>query len=217
MPYVTKALFATTALLLAIHAHAAPDDVRDARAKAAFDQVAGGRLYHLRSSTFGDLDGDGIPDFATFAGDPLYNENGIEDLQVLVFKGRADGGFDLLARSGAILGNGRVSHAVTIARGSLFLHRDGSDGCCGHWVEEFQFKQRDGQLMLIGVESSDVHPDGIHQDDEGSSVNLATGQSEHWLGSGKHVRRQRRKVPGLKPIPLAGFDYEKFTSAWPGL
>jgi len=212
-----KALLALAALLGAFACHAATDDARNVQAKAAFDLVAADRHYHPGSSTFGDLDGDGIDDFATFLGDPDYNENGVEDLHVLVFKGHQDGRFELLRRSGPIFGHERATHALEIRQGSLYLHRDGSDGCCGHWVEEFQFKQHDGQLMLIGIETGDYHPDGVHQQDEGSSVNLSTGQSEHWIGSDKHRKRQRRSVPGLKPVPLAGFDYMKFTSDWPGL
>ena len=212
-----KPFVAIAALLVSFACQAAPGDARDAQAKDAFERVAAGRKFHIHATSFGDLDGDGIDDFATFLGDPYYNDDGVEDLQVLVFKGHPDGGFELLARSGAILGNGRVSHALQIRLGSLFLHRDGSDGCCGHWVEEFQFKQRGGQLMLIGVETADRHPDGVNQPDDGSSIDLATGQSEHWTGSGKHVKRRHRTVPGLKPVPLAGFDYEKFTSDWPGL
>ena len=212
-----KALLALAALLGALASRAATVDARHVQAQAAFDQVAAGRHYHPGSSTFGDLDGDGIDDVATFLGDPHYNDNGVEDLQVLVFKGRPDGRFELVARSGAIFGHERAMQALEIRRGSLYLHRDGSDGCCGHWVEEFQFKRHDGKLMLIGLETGDYHPDGVDQADEGSSVNLATGQSEHWTGSDKHRKRQRRAVPGLKPVPLAGFDYAKFTSDWPGL
>jgi hypothetical protein len=96
----------------------------------------------------------------------------------------------------------------------MYLHRDGSDGCCGHWVEEFQFKKRDGQLMLIGLDTADYHPEGVQQPDEGSSVNLAAAQSEHWTGSGKHRKRRRQAIPGLAPVPLAGFDYVKFSDAW---
>ena len=212
-----KALLALAALLRAFACHAATDDARNVQAKAAFDRVAAGRQYHARSSTFGDLDGDGIDDFATFLGDPHYNESGVEDLHVLVFKGRPDGRFEPLARSGSIFGHERAMQALEIRHGSLYLHRDGSDGCCGHWVEAFQFKWHDGQLMLIGIETGDYHPDGVKQPDEGSSVNLATAQSDHWIGSDKHRKRHRRSVPGLKPVALAGFDYEKFTSDWPGL
>jgi hypothetical protein len=214
---VTRSLLAIAALCAASACHAASDGARLAQAKAAFDHVAAGKRFHPEATTFGDLDGDGVDDFAAFLGDARYNDDGIEDLQVLVFKGRPDGRFELVTRSGAILGNGRVSHALEIKHGSLYLHRDGSDGCCGHWVEEFQFKRRDGQLMLIGLEQGDYHPEGVDQPDEGYGVNLVTGQSEHWVGSDKHRKRHRRDVPGLKPVPLAGFNYLKFTEAWPDL
>jgi hypothetical protein len=212
-----KTFIALAALLVTIASPAAPADARDAQAKAAVEQVAAGRRFQVESSTFGDLDGDGIDDFATFLGDPHGNDDDEESLQVLVFKGRADGGFDLLARSGAIRVHERVSQLLQIRRGSLYLHRDGSDGCCGRWSEDFQFKRRDGPLMLVGIEQGNYHPQGVDQPDEGASVNLATGQSEHWIGSGPHPKRRRHAVPGLKPVALDGFDYDKFTSDWPGL
>lgn len=215
---VMKSLLVVATLCAASASHAASDDLRLAQAKAAFERVAAGKRFHPETTTFGDLDGDGVDDFATFLGDAYYNDNGVEDLQVLVFKGRRDGRFELVTRSGAIFGHERISHALQIKRGSLYLHRDGADGCCAHGVEEFQFKRRDGQLMLIGLESGLYHPDGVDLPDHGYGVNLATGQSEHWSGSDeKHRKRQRRSIRGLKPVPLAGFDYDKFMQAWPNL
>jgi hypothetical protein len=212
-----KPFVAIAALLVSLACQAAPGDARDAQAKDAFERVAADRQFDIDATSFGDLDGDGIDDFATFLGDPHYDEDGVENLQVLVFKGRADGGFDLLARSGAIFGHERVSHLLQIRHGSLTLHREGSDGCCGRWFEDFQFKRRRRQLRLIGIEHGEFHPEGVAQQDEGSSTNLVTGQSEHWIGTDKHRQRKRHSVPGLKPVPLAGFDYDKFTSDWPGL
>ena len=83
-----KPFFAIAALLVSLACQATPSDARDAQAKAAFERVAAGRHFHIDATSFGDLDGDGIEDFATFLGDPHYNDNGVEDLQVLGAAGR---------------------------------------------------------------------------------------------------------------------------------
>jgi hypothetical protein len=215
---ISKSAFtALTIFLASVACHAASPDARAAQVKAAFENVAPGRPFHADRLVFGDLDGDGIEDVATFLGDDYYNDNGVENLQVLVFGGKKNGTFELIARSADFPGHERLSYALSIEHGSLFVHRDGADGCCAHSAADFQFKRRDGQLMLIGLATATFHPEGVNLPDKGVSINLVTAQAETWTGSGKNAKRQRGNVSGLRPVPFAGFDSEAFTSRWTAL
>jgi hypothetical protein len=113
--------------------------------------------FHEDATVWGDLNGDGIEDFATFVGDPHYNDAG---------------------------------------------------------VEEFQSKWRDGQLLLIGMETADVHPDDVQEADKGSSVNLLTGQVIHWTGEGRRRRETKRVVSAVRPVPLQPFDHDRLAGKW---
>jgi hypothetical protein len=206
-----KTILALATLVASLAAHATPPDpARDAQARAALAQAAPGTAFEADAAAFGDLDGDGVDDFAIVAGDPHGGAAGAGNMRAYVFKGLPQGGFRLVASSAP------VDYAVvSIRRGSVFLNRDGASGCCAHWAHGFQFKMRDGQLMLIGVESGLYHPDGVREPDQGTSANLVTGQVEHWTGrDGKPQHRTRRAVPGLAPVPLAGFDGDAFEARW---
>ncbi|MGN6525663.1 MAG: hypothetical protein ACTHL8_04690 [Burkholderiaceae bacterium] len=205
------ALAALAALLVSRAAHAAPPDrARDVQAHAALTQAAPGAAFEPGAGAFGDLDGDGVEDFAIVAGDPHGGPDGASAMRLFVFTGLRPGGFRLAAKS-APLDDAEVS----IRRGSVFLHRDGADGCCAHWAEDFQFRLRGGQAMLIGLETAYVHPDGVQDADHGTSVDLATGVIERWTGrEGKPSRRTRSSVRGLAPVPLAGFDDDAFRRRW---
>ncbi len=187
------------------------------QAKAAFERYAPSSRFHDYATAFGDLNGDGITDFVTFIGDPNYNDNGVENLKIAVFLGAKDNTFNFYEVSSKIFGHERVSHELEIKQQSIFLHRDGSGGCCSHWVEEFQFKMRDGQLTLIGLEIANYHPEGIADPDTGVSANLLTGRVIKWTGTGKNRREKRTTVPTLKPVPFKDFDYDIFTEKWGGV
>jgi hypothetical protein len=206
-----KPLAALAASLAAHAAYAAPlDPARDAQARAALAQVAPGVAFEADAAAFGDLDDDRVDDFAIVAGDPHGGVAGASNARAYVFKGLPQGGFRLVATS-APLGDAVVS----IRRGSVFLNRDGSGGCCSHWAEGFQFKMHGGRLMLIGVESGTYHPDGVQEPDRGTSANLLTGQAERWTGrDGKPLHRTRESLPGLAPVPLDGFDCDAFDARW---
>ena len=120
-------------------------------ARAAFERYAPNTRFHDYDTSFGDFNGDGITDFVTFVGDSRYNDNGVQDLKVAAFLGARDGTFTFHEASSNILGHERVTHVLKVRQQSIFLHRDGSGGCCSHWVEEFQFKMRHGRLVLIGA------------------------------------------------------------------
>lgn len=184
------------------------------QAQLAFERYAPTGHFHSYSTAFGDINGDGVTDFVTFVGDPYYNDNGVEDLKAAVFLGAKDHTFSFYAVSSEILGHERVFHALEIRQQSIYLHRDGSGGCCSHWVEEFQFKMRDGHLMLIGLETSDVHPEGITEPDTGVSANLLTGRVIKWSDTGKKRKQKKIVVPDLKPVAFEEFDYNVFTHRW---
>jgi len=187
-------------------------------ARAAFERYAPNTRFHDYDTSFGDFNGDGITDFVTFVGDSRYNDNGVQDLKVAAFLGARDGTFTFHEASSNILGHERVTHVLKVRQQSIFLHRDGSGGCCSHWVEEFQFKMRHGRLVLIGVEMATYHPEGITEPDYGISANLITAQAKTWSGDGKKRSEKTTAIPKLGPIPFKGFDYEKFgdiSQGWP--
>jgi hypothetical protein len=183
-------------------------------AKAAFARYAPSSRFHDDATAFGDINGDGITDFATFIGDPNYSDNGVENLKIAVFLGAKGNSFNFYEVSSEIFGHERVSHGLEIKQQSIFLHRDGSGGCCSHWVEEFQFKLRDGYLMLIGLETANYHPEGITDPDTGVSANLIRGRVIKWTDTGKNRREKKTAVPALKPLPFKDFSYDTFSNKW---
>ena len=198
-------------VFLSLQSHAEALSPVQKQAKIALERYAPIIRFHDYATAFGDVNGDGVEDFVTFIGDPLYNDSGVEDLRMAVFLGTKNNTFKFYDVSLAILGHERVFHALEIKRQSIFLHRDGSGGCCSHWVEEFQFKIRDGRLALIGLETAEIHPEGVADPDTGSSANLVTGQVIKWTDVGKKRREKKMKVPALKPVPLKDFDYNDFS------
>jgi hypothetical protein len=184
------------------------------QAKTAFERAVPKQVFHDYSIAFGDLNGDGVTDFVTFIGDPDYGDKGVENLRIAVFLGGRDDTFSLAGISSEILGHERVNHVLAIRRQSIFLQRDGPGGCCYHWMEQFQFKTRGGQIELIGVELQNDHVEGTAGEDTGSSANLITGQVIKWTGTGKHKHVQKTTMPNLKPVALADFNYQAFSEKW---
>lgn len=184
------------------------------QAKAAFEKYVPTNRFHDYATAFGDVNGDGITDFVTFIGDPHYSDNGVENLKVAVFLGTSDKSFIFSEATAEILGHERVSHSLEVKKQSIVLHRDGSGGCCSHWVEEFQFKMFQGTMSLIGLETATYHPDGVKTSDFGISTNLITGKIQGWAGTHKRSRGKATKVPSLAPVPLSNFNYDEFSEKW---
>jgi hypothetical protein len=188
------------------------------QAKVAFKQYAPTSRFHDYATDFGDINGDGLTDFVTFVGDPNYNDNGVENLKVVVFLGAKDKTFNFYEVSSEILGHQRVYHALMIKKQSLYLSRGGSGGCCSRWAEEFQFKIRDGHLILIGLETANYHPEGITDPDTGVSANLLTGRVIKWVkraNASKGKKEKKRSVePTLKPVPFKDFDHDSFSDKY---
>jgi hypothetical protein len=175
------------------------------QAKAAFERAVPKQVFHDYSTAFGDINGDGVTDFVTFIGDPDYGDKGVEDLKIAVFFGGRDNTFSLAGISSEILGHERVNHVLAIRRQSIFLQRDGPEGCCYHWMEQFQFKIRDGHIELIGLELQNDHVEGTSGKDTGSSTNLLTGQVIKWTGTGKHRHVQKSDDAEFKAGSACGF------------
>ena len=196
-------------------AHAEDNQTLVLQAKESLHQYAPDREFHEYAMDIGYLNSDDIPDFAAFIGDPNYNERGVEDLKIVVFLGTKDGSFKFYDSSSAIFGHERVTHALTIYNDSLFLSRDGSGGCCSHWVEKFQFKMRNEKLMLIGLETASFYTEEANETDSGTSANLVTGKIMKWTQKDqvKHSG-EKTKVAGLKPVPFHEFNYETFSDQW---
>ncbi|NWB95812.1 hypothetical protein HX882_07930 [Pseudomonas gingeri] len=182
------------------------------QAKAAYTQKFPDRVLDPRDVSFGDLNGDGIPDFVAFYGDASYNQRGIEDLGIVVFLGGKSGSFSFYKASSTISGNERVGHSVKIKNGSLFFSKDGSGGCCSHWAEDYQFKMRDGDLRLIGATTMTFATDGT-SDDYGSSRNLLTGAMVKWTRQGK-LRTEVTSITPKQPLVLfSAFDDDAYSEA----
>jgi len=151
----------------------------------------------------GDLNKDGLADFATFAGEA----NGYDDLPIAVFLAKADGSYALHTESGLVMGHSRSQRSLEVQKHSLFLHRSGSNGCCSDWVEKFQFQLRDGVFVLIGEDNYTL-PKGDSDDVRQTSVNYLTREVLYWrkLHGKRKEKRLSFKMPAL--MTLKAFEYD---------
>jgi hypothetical protein len=158
----------------------------------------------------GDLNKDGLPDFATFVGDA----NAHDDLPIAVFLAKADGSYALHTESGLVMGHSRSQRALEVQKQSLFLHRSGSNGCCSDWAEKFHFQLRDGVFVLIGEDISSL-PKGESDDEDQTSVNYLTREAMFWrkLDGRRKERRLSFKMPAL--MALKTFSYDTHYNAMP--
>lgn len=188
------------------------------QAKVAFERYTPGSSFDDDATAFGDFNGDGVTDFVTFITSPNDNDTGAKNLKIAAFLGAKDNTFNFYEASSEILGHERVSHDLEIKRQSIFLHRDGSGGCCSRWDEIFQFKLRDGQLKLIGLETNTIHAEDTDatDPDTGVSANLLTSQVIKWTDTGKRKQEKKITLPTLKPVPFKDFNYETFSDKWSG-
>lgn len=205
------------------------------QAKTAFEKHVPRMEFRGDMTAFGDINGDEIIDFVTFIGPPTYISNrGDEDLKAAVFLGTKDNTFNFYEVSSKILGGERAyreaSHALEIKKQSIFLRQHGRSGCCGFWSKEFRFKIRNGQLMLIGVETEEFQEETPEEIaiQTGVSINLLTRQLIKWTIKDNKMQEKKATVPILKPVLFKNFGYEEFlmdrwqrccgdASPWPGL
>lgn len=189
------------------------------QAKAAFERYAPNSHFHEHSTVFGDINGDGITDFVTFIIDSNHNDHDVENMKIAVFLGAKGNSFSLYEVSSGIGSYENdsphpSSSYLEIKRQSIFLDQEGSAGCCSIWFEKLQFKLHDGQLMLIGSETANYHPQGSTEPDTGVSANFITGRVIRWSSSGKNRREKKTSISALKPVPFKDFDYDNFTAKW---
>jgi hypothetical protein len=151
----------------------------------------------------GDLNKDGLPDFATFVGDA----NAHDDLPIAVFLAKADGSYALHTESGLVMGHSRSQRGLEIQKQSLFLRRSGSNGCCSDWAEKFQFRLRDGVFVLVGEDNFTL-PKGESDDERQTSVNYLTREVLFWrkLDGKRKEKRMSFKMP--EAITLKVFSYD---------
>ncbi len=198
-----KAIFIAIALLLsglACSAEKIPREVLDVLQHQFPSSKLDQELIVL-----GDLNKDGLTDFATLLGDP----SGEEELKIVAFFGKSGGGYQIVSLSPDIEHGGRASVWIEIKKQSLFLHRSGSGGCCSDWVEVFQFKIRDNDLVLIGEEHSVfARGDELSEyGDYGKSVNFLTNEVRHWRKSGKKRKDIVKKFAPFGLTKLRSFNY----------
>jgi hypothetical protein len=151
----------------------------------------------------GDLNKDGLADFATFVGDA----NAHDDLPIAVFLAKADGSYALHTESGLVMGHSRSQRSLEIQKQSLFLRRSGSNGCCSDWAEKFQFRLRDGVFVLVGEDNFTL-PKGESDDERQTSVNYLTREVLFWrkLDGKRKEKRMSFKMP--EAITLKVFSYD---------
>jgi hypothetical protein len=165
-----------------------------------------------QSLAFGDLNGDGITDFAASIDDPKYNHRGVKNHRIVVFFGAAGDAFEYYGSSLDVIGHERVDQTLEINKGTLRLHRDGSGGCCSRWMEEFKFKMLNHHLLLVGFETAQ-YAAGDTPDDNGTSMNLLTGDVIEWGVHGKNRYEKKKPKVTTTPVTLETFDYEQFTKS----
>ena len=187
-------------------------------AKKAFEQYAPGRVFYYKEVSFGDINNDGVTDFVTFISEPNINDGGVENLKITVFLGSRNNTFTFYEASGDTFNHGNVSQDLEIEKQSIYLRRSGSGGCCSRWEEKFQFKIRQDQLMLVGLElsSSANGEDAKPKDDYGTSANLFTQKVIKWSGYGKGRTEKIINVSTLKPVALKDFNYGTFIEKYSG-
>lgn len=167
--------------------------------------------YSLVSDVaMGDLNHDGLPDFAAIVNTPED-----DDTHILIFLGRQDHQYRLYAMSGSTFKHDRVEQSILINNASIFLHRTAtSAGGHSQWSERFQFAFRTHVLLLTGYESGQYALQE-ETEDSGRSINFLSGQLIDWRQRGRH--RTEKKKPFLPPHPitLTAFDYDQFTRVLP--
>jgi hypothetical protein len=204
-------LFAAVLSAVTLQCNAQIPKVEVEQAKAALQRHFAGATLDESETAFGDLNGDGIGDFATLVADDENDDYGNENVRIAVFFKRRDNTYSFYETSSKIGHNPRATLGLTIQKNALYLNRDGSNGCCSHSVEKWQFMFRQGKLMLVGLEAGSAHPEGSAEPSYTVSANLLTARVEKSKGA---RRRTNTKAEGLKPVPLRDFDYEQFNTKW---
>jgi len=182
------AVGAFTEAALAAARHAFPDQ--------AFDE---------RNIVRGELNHDGLQDFAVLTDGPALDGVDERPLRIVVFLGKKDGGFQAPIVSGDTFRHPAVDQELKVMRHSLFLTRSVS----GVGSETFQFSMKGGVFVLVGEETNFIRSKGFAVDDEqyGDSINFLTHVVISWRINRKIRKESRKTFLPSPPIKLQDFDY----------
>lgn len=196
--------------MLSLPCMAEPPSKAEAALQAISEKFPGFTVKNM--IVFGDINSDGVDDFVALVDDAKGQR------RMAVFFGKPGSGYIFHDISGDTFAHSRVYDEVEIIKTSVFLHRDGSGGCCSHWSEDFQFKLRDGKLVLIGLETStsSVADEQTPESNSGISANLITGDVVRWRTSETNRTEQKSKIAKRKLVTFKDFNYEGFSSQYAG-
>ena len=165
----------------------------------------------VREFVLGDLNQDGIKDYATLIYTPTsIKDEATEQLQIAVFFGQKNGDYKLNAVSDNIYPHHRITEGLEIKNQSLYLSRGGTN-YDSVFNEVFQFKMRENNLTLIGETSSQV-ANRDKANDFGKSINYLTGKVTFWRLMGKKRKEVTKSFSIIATEKLSAFNYEKYSS-----
>lgn len=147
-----------------------------------------------------DLDQDGINDFVIFTSEKTQDK---KDGKVVILKGKADGTYELFAKSSDIeIGTASVG----LKNKSIYItviHNSINESL----TEIYQFKYRNGGIFLIGEEEHSYFPvDENHFNAVRISTNFLSGEViETEISDGKTTKTEQRKIE-RKPLRLEEFS-----------
>jgi hypothetical protein len=159
--------------------------------------------FNPLSVAVGDLNNDGLDDFATviFPGpDPELTA----PAKIVVFLQKSKGAYQLFSASDDIFGNPLGAIDIQIRKSSLFLDRSGSAGCCFGFRESFQFQFRGNDFLLIGLEGSTFDKLNVSEG-FGESINFLTNRAIHWRMIGKKRKEIEKILSSVDLISLHQF------------
>jgi hypothetical protein len=171
--------------------------------------------FVLEDVVFGDLNQDGRDDLAALV--LTTGAEGQAEAQrrmVAVYVGQPKGGYRHFATSGDFRPLPLVSTTVQIKKSLLLVTRSGTSGCCASWFENFQFKMRAGDVVLVGQKSSETTP-GDQINGFGSTKNYLSNEAVFWRQIGKKRQEVRRTLQTYPLLKLRDFDYEGYEQIVP--
>lgn len=188
-------------LICMVGAEAGNDDAqRFLQVKAAIAAALPGGDIVIKGHAEGDLNGDGLPDFAAVV--EKRSSEGPGEERLVVMTGTADGGHTLLSMSGEYCGAGKF-YELSINRAALHVK--------GVWTAEperwsmvtlqFRHNQRMNDLQLIGEESNSRDDGQTYRE----SINFLTGVVAHTREAGKKRKEIRARLLNATDLPLQGF------------
>ncbi len=180
----------------------------------------------------GDLNQDGIQDIAVFISGAVGRKD--EEHSIIVLKGKANGDYELMSQSLSWgFGYSNYSDGMEIKNGSLVFSMHITERCC-EYNDAFQFKLKEGSLVLIGYDShhllnipyedwdekaaSTIHEKADENYNQyGQSINFLTNRKMQWMRDSKlfrHSKGYKETASKIVPKPLLKleqFDLDNYT------